>query len=112
MSTLREADLVLARSLVDRLNGLIVDPAIRRDVSALLRVRVECSPAAETHPTIQASRGLGFLGLLNGAVGVFKGGPRDGWGLVAALVDEHTGEVQRFALTHEVRPLPAPTGSG
>lgn len=66
----------LADVLIDRLNKLIEDPAVREDVGRLIETRVPCSDATLKHPTIQAQEGapdsmgtVGFLGVLNGIVG-------------------------------------------
>lgn len=82
-------DTELAAEVVARLNALVANPRIREDVGRRLRLRAPCGPETSNHPTIQV-RGetwgpcdFGFLGLLNGIVGV---GP-DGQGLVSAIFD-------------------------
>jgi hypothetical protein len=93
-------DTELADELVLRLNKLIEDPDVRKDIGALIETRVPCSKATLDHPTIQAgwstkedfekqtSPKLGILGLLNGIVGVYPDGTKKGWGLVSANFDE------------------------
>src|SRR5688500_5082379 len=100
-------DREIAEFIVARLNALIVDPAIRADVRRLLSLRIECSHATANHPTIQVGWDVGagsppefgILGLLNGIVGTISGGKFDGWGYIAACLDETSGELVRFAIT-------------
>ena len=100
----------LADALIDRLNKLIEDPAVRKDIGNLVDKRVFCSEITLNHPTIQASgqdRGglcecgafggmctfctptFGFLGVLNGLVGTLPDGPRKGWGYITAEFDDN-----------------------
>ncbi len=77
----------LAKAIIERLNRIIADPAIRADVQALLAQRVPCSEATADHPTVQVdgqTMTLGVLGLLNGLCGTLEGGARDGWGRIVA----------------------------
>ena len=91
----------LADAIINRLNKLCEDPEVRKDIAALIEERVSCSTATLNHPTIQAQTidptklrvkpgspqpaGLvGFLGILNGLVGIMPDGPRKGWGYIAA----------------------------
>ena len=120
----------LADELILRLNKLIEDPDVRKDISALISKRIPCSQATLAHPTIQASPpsqdGLcecgafggpgcsmckpmfGFLGVLNGLVGTLGGsGPRAGWGLITAY-EEDDGTISRFMRTEE-NPKPKDT---
>lgn len=69
----------LADKFIMRLNILCKDKDIRGDIHDLIETRIPCSSAAVAHPTIQTiEQGtpdeeiylLGFLGLLNGLVGV------------------------------------------
>lgn len=59
---------MLADILIERLNKLIEDPAVRADISALIETR--------------------GLGLINGLVGVIPDGPRKDWGYIAADFDD------------------------
>ena len=58
--------------------------------------------AIADHPTIQVCDGtVGFLGLLNGIVGVLpEYSDRAGWGFISAEIDE-AGRVLRFVRTGE-----------
>ena len=82
----------LASELVERLNKMIEDPDIRKDVSALLRQEVITNEATLVHPAIQVGSlgSLRFLGLLNGIVGVKE----DGEGYICAVWEGKI--VQRF----------------
>jgi hypothetical protein len=65
----------LADEIIKRLNALIENDDVRKDVGRLLEVRVHCSEATLRHPTIQVGSykgidAVGLLGLLNGLVGV------------------------------------------
>jgi len=106
----------LADTLIARLNKLIENPDVRKDVEALIEHRVPCSQATLDHPTIQAGwpsaaqdAGLppsfGFLGLLNGIVGTLKGGPKKGWGYITATFDTASGTP---VLTHFQRTMNMP----
>lgn len=96
-------DIELADEIIRRLNALIEDPDVRRDIGALMRDRVSVSAATANHPAIQVmdSRDpegvstMSFLGLLNGVVGVRE----DGWGHVTAVIDDD-GELERFQKTN------------
>lgn len=83
----------LAQELVNRLNALLTNEDTRADIQSLLDRRVPCSDATVAHPTIQVD-GLtfGFLGLLNGVVGVKPGGSS---GYVAAVYDD-SGKLTKF----------------
>ena len=62
----------LADELITRLNELISDDTICKDVQRLIGTRVQCSASATEHFSIQTKGDLfGFLGLLNGIVGAF-----------------------------------------
>jgi hypothetical protein len=90
----------LADVLIERLNHLISDLDVRKDISTLIETRVACSAATLDHPTIQASSparaadgatgapSVGVLGLLNGLVGVIPDGPKKGWGFITAELDD------------------------
>ncbi len=120
----------LADELILRLNKLIEDPDVRKDISALIAKRIPCSQATLDHKTIQASPpskdGLcecgayggpgcrlckptfGVLGVLNGLVGTIGSGPRAGWGLITAY-EEDDGIISRFMRTEE-NPKPKAEG--
>lgn len=93
-------DLDLARELVGRLNRLCEDPEVREVLGRLIESRV-AAPSLQDDSTIQASgRGdVGFLGVLNGLVGIIPDGPKKGRGFVAAVRDTGTHELLRFELT-------------
>jgi hypothetical protein len=99
-------DKTLAEVLVERLNELMKDPAVRNDVAKLFTKRVPCCETTVNHPTLQlGSDGtLGLLGLLNGLVGTIPYGPKTGYGYITAEVDEDTDEPIHFELTAESPP--------
>lgn len=104
-------DTDLADEIIARLNRLIEDPEIRADVEKLLGARVTCSMATMGHPAIQgqaldpramirvrhgavAPAGLlGFLGILNGLVGVV---PESQRGHITAVFEDGGGPLVRF----------------
>lgn len=105
----------LAVELVNRLNAMIeAEPAVDVALGLLLSARVQLpDEALRDHPTIQVGSikdgpvdsgpiEVGFMGMLNGIVGVLPEGKRAGWGYIAAVV-EKDGHVSRFSL---VRDLP------
>lgn len=77
-----------ADQLVARLNALCFNREIRRDIAALLEVRVPVCETTTEHPTIQVIAGhpdsMGFLGLLNGITGKDV----DGTGLISAVYSD------------------------
>lgn len=89
-------DELLADTLIERLNRLLENPDVRKDITRLIDIRVPISGATMEHSTIQVvplnkKEGLlGFIGLLNGIVGVDPTlvGPRRGWGFISAEFDE------------------------
>lgn len=92
----------LADELIKRLNRLIEKPTIRQDIDALMRNKVSVAPDTAIHPTIQVDGGfLGFLGLLNGAVGVMGVGPRKDWGFICAEYADD-GQLLRFVRTQGI----------
>lgn len=109
----------LADEIIERLNQLIVDPAIRKDIGTLLETRIPCSPAVLDHPTLQGGwatqesydrkdpPGLGILGLINGLVGTIADGPRRGWGFITATFDDDM-QLVSFSRTEEPKSPPAP----
>ena len=85
----------LADILIERLNALIEEPAIRLDVDALMKFELSCSDRTTAHPTIQTHQAapdappvLRLLGLLNGACGTIPEGRFQGWGFIAAEYDD------------------------
>jgi hypothetical protein len=95
-------DRELAVAIIDRLNALIVDEAIREDVGKLIDTRIAASQATANHPSIQVQdshtspvANLGFLGLLNGIVGVVPEGPNKGWGYIGSTFNVE-GKLLRF----------------
>ena len=91
----------LAKEIIKRLNTLIEShPDVKRDVGKLIEARIPCSQAVLEHPTIQASEGIGFLGLLNGLVGAITDGNKKGWGYITAEFEDDMTLV-RFRLTLE-----------
>lgn len=93
-------DTELADEIIARLNNLIQHSEVRQDVSKLIETRIPCSEATQNHPTIQAGEGLGFLGLLNGIVGVIPDGKKEGWGYITAKFDDQ-GKLTQFCRTFE-----------
>ena len=104
-------DEALARELVVRLNRLIEDSEVREDISSLLGSRIPVSPGVRDHPTIQISMlkesgrtdavaHMGFLGLLNGLVGIRNREPRKLWGFIQAEVEDD-GSITAFKVDSE-----------
>jgi hypothetical protein len=104
VAELEEAtDLTLAKAIVSRLNNLLrSDPSgeVRLAVTRVLTQRVEVSKVVGEHPTLQLTddNKLGPLGLINGLVGVIPTGMWEGWGYIAAELEEE-GVILRFCLT-------------
>ena len=101
-------DAELADVIIDRLNALIRDSEIANDLAKLIEARVHCSLKASEHPSLQVlqiKEGepplLGFLGVLNGLVGVVPEGVRQGWGYIGADFDDY-GNLLRFKRTETV----------
>lgn len=92
----------LADELIERLNRLIGDADVAELVGKLIATRADAGGAIADHPTIQVCDGtVGFLGLLNGIVGVLpEYSDRAGWGFISAEIDE-AGRVLRFVRTGE-----------
>jgi hypothetical protein len=94
-------DKELAEEIIYRLNTLLQDgyPYVGKLIGRLIELRASIPESLENHPTIQHSdRRVGFLGMLNGVVGVVPTGTRQGWGLIAADMEED-GRVRAFMLT-------------
>lgn len=70
------ADEDLADVVIKRLNALLESSEVREDICRLVETRIPCSGVTTEHPTIQVvldddkKPTLGFLGTLNGLVGV------------------------------------------
>lgn len=99
-------DQELAAELVRRLNALIENHDARKALAELITNFVVCSASLGDHPTIQVIDegelcAVGFLGMLNGVVGV---APRElrhgGYGWITAVWDGH-GRLLRFQVTGE-----------
>jgi hypothetical protein len=79
----------LAEEIVARLNRLLKDVTIHKDIEKLIETRISVTPETCNHPTIQVyNTQLGFLGLLNGIVGVIPSGRREGSGYIGAQFGE------------------------
>ena len=99
----------LADLLIQRLNEIAkVDPDA---MAALIKTRVPCNDAMLHHPTVQVARQvgasddafeIGFLGILNGIIGVIAEGPRKDWGHIAVVMD-HDGTFIRFERTENIK---------
>lgn len=105
----------LADTLIQRLNDLCEAPGVRTALKDLIEVRTEVSVEVADHPTLQISSNsdprcqLGFLGALNGLVGVIPDGPRKDWGYITAVFDDETQELLRFERTKNVADGITPT---
>lgn len=89
-------DLELAKELVSRLNLMINNPEAREFVQRLIETRID-GAAVVQHPTIQVdglTNEVGFLGLLNGLVGVKS----DQWGYIAIEFDTQSCNLVRFVV--------------
>lgn len=98
----------LALEIIARLNKLCEDPGVRKFIGELAETRINVPPGVENHSTIQVNKvndgvqdyhQAGFLGLLNGIVGVFPDGEYQDWGYIAAMFSDETGELEGFMLT-------------
>jgi hypothetical protein len=101
------SDQALAYALIERMNAIATDPAIRMDVQQLLALRVFSSQATANHPSVQvdgASMTLGVLGLLNGLCGTIEGGPHDGKGRIVSSYQEDGGTFLGFLHANETDP--------
>ena len=89
---------------IKTLNNALEDD--RKAVTALmLNSRVDCNDKLAEHPTIQVhcydsetnertdECSVGTLGLLNGLFGISE---EDGWGAIAAVIDEETKLIKEF----------------
>lgn len=98
---------VTPRDVVALLNEInAFDPVLAR---GLVENRVPCNAAIADHPSIQVneqadgSTAVGVLGVLNGLFGTTS----RRFGIIAAEMDESTGQVLCFKLTEND---PCPTG--
>lgn len=98
-------DQELADTLIERLNTLIEDPVVRHELGVIINFRFACNERLLEHPTIQVVQSapdapptVGFLGILNGIVGVIPEGQRKAWGWIAAEFDDNNNLV-RFLRT-------------
>ncbi len=131
-------DSALADEIIARLNKLCEDPQVREDLGKLIETRIPCTRATFDHPTIQATptapvAGLcecgaygpstsgwcaicnpqptcGFLGFLNGLVGIIPDGRLKGWGFVMAVFDDDK-KLQRFRRSDATAPVKARAGA-
>lgn len=85
-------DNIFADEVILRLNDLIKDPDVRKDICALIETSIPCSQSTKDHPTIQVRDGsnLSFLGVLNGLAGIDPNlvGNRSDWGYIVAYFDD------------------------
>lgn len=94
----------LADEIIQRLNVLIEDPAVRAFVKLIIQSKVPIDlELAKRHSTIQcwvegSTASAGFLGMLNGIVGAIRSeySDIDGWGYIAAVYDSDSGELLKF----------------
>jgi hypothetical protein len=94
-------DQELADVLIARLNKLIVNSDVRRDLGAMIDHRTAVRPGTTVHPTIQVvDDGLSYLGILNGLTGIIADGPSKGRGYITAVC-ENDGTLLRFERTAE-----------
>lgn len=89
----------LADAIISRLNELIQDVYVCRDIERLFERRIEPSDATKQHPDLQVpDEGFGALGLLNGVIGAIPDGPKKGWGYITAEYNDD-GYLTRFKRT-------------
>lgn len=97
-------DLALANEIIDRLNKLIQNPEASELISKLVNARIEVPESLVDHPTIQVHNQpgqkpqVGFLGLLNGIVGVRE----DQWGYIT-LGEYIDGSIEKFKITETIK---------
>lgn len=110
------SDSELADQIIARLNELIRDPKIRHDVGQLIETRVVVGEQTAAHSAIQVQHNaegdntLGFLGMLNGVIGIIPDGKLHGWGYVAAVFND-AHELERFRRTDAEKSPDYPPGS-
>lgn len=84
----------LADIIIGRLNKLIEDPNVRKDIQNLIEARVPASwetvkkTIVQVHEDDAGKDVFGFLGLLNGLVGEISGGLYNGYGHICAVYDK------------------------
>ena len=93
-------DKELAVEIISRLNRLAENPDIAADLNKAIELRSPASRATIEHPTIQARNdGVGWLGILNGIVGIRE----TGCGYIAAKYsDDECLNFVGFVLTKQV----------
>lgn len=95
-------DLPQAQKWVDYLNNLLQHD--RAAVTRLFDFRTPCNRFLAEHPTVQTQRvggagdRVGFVGVLNGLVGVYDDGPMRGYGAVGYSYGAGTGDIVQFVL--------------
>lgn len=94
---------VLANLLIERLNEIAKHDPVA--MGKLIDARVECNEALADHPSVQVHvhdgpPTVGFLGMLNGIIGVVGHGSRQHHGLVTAVCEDD-GSVSHFRRTEE-----------
>lgn len=96
----------VALFLVNKLNGLLKVPGVRADIARLMETTIPASPDTCAQVELQKRTDpetgeylLSVLGLLNGVVGAIPEGKRQGWGLIAMIFDNDSGECIGFGLT-------------
>jgi hypothetical protein len=92
----------IADTIIDRLNTLIQDPGVRKDIERLIETRVQgVSESTLNHPFIQVTdEGVGVLGILNAIVGAnVPHGKHQGWGYIMAEFDDKDMSLIRFIRT-------------
>lgn len=100
----------LADEIIDRLNKMIVKDDVKRAISELIKARIAVEDSecfVRDHPAIQCGINsknqtiIGFLGVLNGIVGIISNGDRKGWGLITAVMDKENPNELNFIRTKE-----------
>jgi hypothetical protein len=95
---------------------MLKEPVVAEAIRQLIVNRIKVDDPygkLRDHPTIQVTdlgegvTEVGFLGLLNGIVGVFSDGPREGWGLIAAETPEKNPLGEEGSLIRFLRTSPS-----
>lgn len=106
-STGSSEDEDLADTIIARLNALCADDVIQGALEKLIELTVSLPPEAASHLTVQVrtkensgrvSCSVGFLGVLNGLVGVIPIGKYKDWGYIAAVYND-AGTLEKFVRT-------------
>ncbi len=84
-------DQEVAERIVASLNDMLEHD--RNAIACLVANRIPCNVALADHPTVQVGSQhggfhVGMLGVLNGITGSFDGGPKSGWGGIAAIFED------------------------